>query len=162
MHSIERVEHTIEMDESLNLHKTGWTVQRIGWTFFFLIVILAMLGVFGNGILSHRKTETAGNMLEYERYGRFESSTNLHFVAGSVNGQAVLYIPQLYLQDFELEHITPEPDRQMAVNGDYAYFFQADAPVHILMRGMPKKRGAMEAVVRINNTQFTLSQYIFP
>jgi hypothetical protein len=159
---IEQVEHTIEMDEALNLHKTGWTVQRIGWTFFMLIVILALLGLFGNGIISHRKTETAGNMVEYERYGRFENSTSIHFLANNENGQAVLHIPQQYLQHFELEKITPEPDRQMVLNGHYVYSFQADAPVHILLRGMPKKRGAMEAVVQINNTQFTLSQFIFP
>lgn len=162
MHSNERVEHTIELDESLDLHKTGWTAQRIGWTSFLLIVIVTVLGLFGNGILSHRKSEMAGNMLEYEKYGRFESSTSLHFVAGSVNGQAVLYIPQEYLQGFELEHITPKPDRQMMVNGHYTYVFEADAPVHVLVRGVPKKRGAIEAVVRVNSTRFNLSQYIFP
>lgn len=140
-HGVERVEHTIEMDESLNLHITGWTVQRIGWTLFMLIVILALLGMFGNGILSHRKTETAGNMVEYERYGRFENSTSLHFLANSENGQAVVYIPQRYLEDFELEHITPEPDKQGVINGHYAYTFLADGPVHILLRGMPKKTG---------------------
>jgi hypothetical protein len=163
MHQVvERVEHAFEMDESLNLHKTGWTVQRIGWTSFLLIFILSLLALLGNGILSHRKSETAGNMVEYERYGRFENSTNLHFVANSENGQAVLHIPQEYLQNFELEHITPQPDKQMAADGHYVYTFLAEAPVHILMRGVPKKRGNVEAVVRINNTRLTLSQYIFP
>jgi hypothetical protein len=161
-HDIERVEHTIEMDEALGFHQKGWTVQRIGWTCFVLVIILASLGMFGNGILSHRKTETGGNMVEYERYGRFENNTSLHFLANNENGQAVVYIPQQYLQDFELERITPEPDQQMVINGYYVYSFRADAPVHILLRGMPKKRGSIEAVVRINNTPFTLSQFIFP
>jgi hypothetical protein len=161
-HSIEQVEHSIEMDEALKLHQTGWTVQRIGWTCFMLIIILALLGMFGNGILSHRKTEMAGNMVEYERYGRFESSNTIHLLAGIENGRAVIHIPQQYLQDFELEQITPEPDQQIVLNGNYVYSFQADAPVHILLRGMPKKRGAIETVMRINNTTFTLSQFIFP
>lgn len=161
-HRIECVEHTIEMDESLKLHTAGWTIQRIGWAVFLVLVVLALLGLFGNGVLSYRKTETAGNTIEYERYGRFESSTVLHVVAGSDNGQAVVYIPQQYFKDFELEHITPEPDRQMVVDGHYSYTFQANMPVHILFRGLPKKRGAVETVVRVNNTSFTLSQFIFP
>jgi hypothetical protein len=161
-HSVERVDHTIEMDESLNLHIRGWTIQRIGWAVFMMFVILALLGFFGNGVLSHRKTQTAGSTVEYERYGRYENTTHLHFIAANDGGQAVVYIPQQYLEDFQLEHITPEPDRQMMVEGHYAYTFLADAPVHILMRGMPKKSGAIEAVVRINNTPFRLSQYIFP
>jgi hypothetical protein len=161
-HGIERVEHTIEIDEALNLHKTGWTIQRIGLTFFMLIVILALLGMFGNGILGYRKTEAAGNMVEYERYGRFQNSTSIHFLANNENGRAVVHIPQQYLQDFELQKITPEPDQQTVLNGHYVYSFQANKPVHILLRGMPKKRGAIEAVVRVNNTQFTLSQFIFP
>ena len=161
-HGTERVEHTLEIDEALHLHQTGWSIQRIGWSCFILILVLAMLGIFGNGILSHRKTENAGNMVEYERYGRFGSTTSLHFLASSENGQAVVHIPQEYLQDFELERITPEPDHQSVQNGHYVYSFQADEPVHILLRGMPKKRGAIETVVRINNTPFTLSHFIFP
>jgi hypothetical protein len=71
-------------------------------------------------------------------------------------------IPQQYLQDFELDRITPKPDQQLVMNGYYVYSFRSDGPVHILLSGMPKKRGNIEAVVRINNTPFTLSQFIFP
>ena len=150
-HAIERVEHTIEMDESLNLHETAWTIQRIGWTCFLLIVILSGLGLFGTGILSHQKAETAGNMIEYDRYGRFENTTHLHLQANSENGQAIVYIPQQYLKKFELEQITPEPFNQSAADGYYAYTFLADGPVHIMLRGMPKKTGSIEATLRINN-----------
>jgi hypothetical protein len=158
----EQIEHFIEIDESLKQPATGWTIQRIGWTCFVLVLICVLLGFFGNGILSHRKAETSGNMVEYERYGRFKSSTSMHFKAGNENGQAVLCIPQEYLKHFELERITPEPDQQKVVGGHHVYTFLADAPVHILLRGVPKKRGAISAKVKINRTEFSLSQFIFP
>src|SRR5688500_16756978 len=93
-HSIEQVHHTIEMDESMGLHKTGWAIQRVGWIVLFVIVVLAALGLFGSGILSQRTKEVSGNMIEYERYGRYENATYMHFKALAENGKAILIIPQ--------------------------------------------------------------------
>lgn len=161
-HGVEPIGYGIALHEDMKLNNPGWTIQRIGWSLFFLVIVGGSLGLFGTGILSHQKVEMAGNMLEYERYGRFENSANLHLIASNENGQAVVYIPQHYLRQFELEQITPEPDKQHTVNGHYVYTFKANAPVHILLRGVPKKKGAIDATVRINNTSFPLSQYIFP
>src|SRR5688500_2844401 len=91
---IEQVHHTIEMDESMGLHKTGWAVQRVGWIVLFVIVVLAALGLFGSGVLSQRTKEVSGNMIEYERYGRYENTTYMHFKALAENGKAILIIPQ--------------------------------------------------------------------
>lgn len=161
-HGIEQVHHTIEMDESLGLHKTGWVVQRAGWILLFLLVVLAALGMFGSGLLSKKSKQDAGNMLEYEQYGRFENSTYMHMKALAENGKAILIIPQDYLKDFELEAVVPEPDRQHAVEGYQVFTFLAEAPVHIMVRGLPKTTGPLKTTVRINNSQFNLSQYIFP
>jgi hypothetical protein len=161
-HSIEQVHHTIEMDESMGLHKTGWAIQRVGWTVLFTLVVMAALGLFGSGVLSRRTKEASGNMVEYERYGRFENSTYMHLKALAENGKAILIIPQQYLKHFELEAIVPEPDKQHAVEGHQVFTFLAEAPVHIMVRGIPKKTGPLETTVRINNTNFDLSQYIFP
>lgn len=161
-HSIEQVHHTIEMDESMGLHKTGWAIQRVGWIVLLLTVVLAALGLFGSGLLSQKKEESSGNVVEYERYGRFENSTYMHLKALAENGKAILIIPQQYLRHFELEAIVPEPDQQHAVEGHQVFTFLAEAPVHIMVRGIPKKTGPLETTVRINNIPFNLSQYIFP
>ena len=159
---VERIQNTMGLNESLELHIAGWKIQRIGWVLILIFVLLALLGLFGTGMLSTQKVEHSGNRVEYERYGRFENSTNMHFVATSENGRASLYLPQQFLQIFEVEKITPEPDRQEALNGFYRFTFLANAPVHILLRGKPEKTGNVEVIVRVNNAQFLLSQYIFP
>jgi hypothetical protein len=159
---IEHVDHLIEMDEALALHETGWKVQRVGWICFMLIIVLALLGLFGNGVLSRQKSETGGNMIEYERFGRYESSTTLHIVARTVDGKAVVRIPQHYLQHFELERIIPSPVAEGVHNGYCVYSFTADESMHILLYGMLKRRGSLEADVKVNNTALKVSQFIFP
>ncbi|MBD0294127.1 MAG: hypothetical protein ICV84_02845, partial [Flavisolibacter sp.] len=51
-HTVEEVKTDLEIDEDLDLHEKGWKLQRFGWFFIFALVILAALGVFGDGIAS--------------------------------------------------------------------------------------------------------------
>lgn len=157
-----RIEHMLETDETLKLQRTNWTLRKVGWLGMLFMVSTALLSTFGTGILSHQKREMAGHIVEYERYGRFEKSTYMHFLADSENGKAVLYIPQQSGRLFEIEQISPAPDKQIAVQGYNIYTFLTDEPVHILLKGIPKRRGAIETTVKINAASFTISQHIFP
>lgn len=159
---IEQVQHSIEMDEAIQLHKIGWTVQRIGWVLILLLLVLAALGLFGTGPLSHKQLEAGGNAIAYERFARYEANTALRFTAVHRNGAVMVQIPQQYLRDFEIASIVPEPQEVQTINGYYVYRFAAVATLQIVMRGMHQQSGTVETTILVNNMPFTISQFIYP
>jgi len=114
---IEQVQHTIDMDEALPMHKIGWIVQRIGWVLVLLLLVLAALGLFGTGLLSHKQLQSGGNAIAYERFARYEANTALRFTAMHHNGEVMVQLPQQYLQHFTIESVIPEPQQVQSING---------------------------------------------
>ena len=64
----------LQIDEDMEFQRRSWIVQRIGWAIFALVILLAALGLFGDGILSDTKAgqEEGALWLEYPRFERFE------------------------------------------------------------------------------------------
>jgi hypothetical protein len=69
--------HSRPIHENIRLQNTYWIVERIGWCFLALVVVLALLGVFSRGILSDAKARRNGLPLvvEYERFQRVTALT---------------------------------------------------------------------------------------
>jgi hypothetical protein len=49
-----------QIDEDLNFQRREWKIQRAGWVTMALVIIAALLGVFGAGPLSSATIETEG------------------------------------------------------------------------------------------------------
>lgn len=113
---------SLEIDQDMDFQRRAWLVQRIGWVVMALIVLAALLGLFGTGPFSHT---TAGAIdgplrLEYSRFSRYKSPSMLriHFAPGLVReNQVRLWFSQPYLEALEIEHITPEPSA-VEISGD--------------------------------------------
>ncbi len=66
-----------------------WTIQRYGWVIIALIVITALLGLFGSGPLSTVTVGTSSTALQlrYDRFVRSQAPTNLYItLAASAPG----------------------------------------------------------------------------
>jgi len=64
----------LQINEDMEFQRRSWIVQRVGWLVFALVILLAALGLFGDGILSDAKAgqEEGALWLEYPRFKRFE------------------------------------------------------------------------------------------
>lgn len=160
--SIEHFKHSIEIDEAINLHKKGWIIQRIGWSFFALVVISAILGLFGNGPLSYKSQESNGNLLEYEKFGRFQSEMELKLTVRPQNGTGVVSVPKSYLEEFDIEKVFPEPREQKVVGENHVFTFTGDSPITVVVYLLPQQTGTINTTIHANNQPFQLSQYIYP
>ena len=122
-HEIEEVKTTLQLDEHLDLHKKGWVAQVIGLTFIFLLVTAAALGLFGDGLLSTVKNESAGSRIEYDRFFRFEARMEILVEVTNTNSGATVSIDNDYLRDIRVESIVPEPLGNKINNGRVEYTF---------------------------------------
>jgi hypothetical protein len=95
-----------------------------------LVLLAAVLGLFGSGIFSKATRQAEGGLLEvqYEQFGRHRASTSLSLSLGPGavrDGQVRLWIDREYLHGLSIESITPEPDSVDTQADRLVYVFDA-------------------------------------
>jgi hypothetical protein len=104
----------IEVGEDLEFQQRSWVVQRIGWVVIALVIIAALLGLFGAGPLSQATVGNEGDALRlaYDRFERTKSPATLHvYLAPGIagEGQVRLWISRDYLKGVLVQQVTPPP-----------------------------------------------------
>lgn len=162
--SVEEVVNSdLEIEEYLPLQKTGWVVQRIGLGIMLLFVLLALLGLFGDGILSKRTTKTKNITLTYERFYRHEGSMELRInVAENNKVDLDVAFPVEYLENFEIRSILPEPKANRTGQGKVRYVFDVRGKINIVYYLTPRQSGTLTGTVEVNDAIFSIEQYIYP
>ena len=150
------------MEDEIDLHQKGWIVQRIGWVFLALIVIAASLGLFGNGLLSKTSKAEKNVSIEYERFARFESQTELTIKALNLRDGVEIRIPQSYLRNMELEKSIPQPTRQRLAQEHLILSFDAQESASLTLVFNPTTTGTVAAVFEVNRERLNISHFIYP
>jgi hypothetical protein len=159
---IEHVNHRLEFDEDIDLQVKGWKIQRAAWIIIFALLLLAALGLFGTGVLSYRTISKKGDVIDYEHFGRFQAQTQIELTINNKNGTAQIAFPQTYIDNFEIERITPQPEKTEILNSTVVYTFNITDKGKIVIYMMPQTTGTIKGTVAVNNTVFNLSQFIYP
>lgn len=122
----------LEIDEDIGFQEREWTAERIGWVALFVVVALALLGLFGNGPISWTSATTEDGTMEvsFERFGRRGGSETLTVRvdgAAASEGAWQVDIGRDYLGAVRVDAVTPEPDTVETVAGAVRYtFLQAE------------------------------------
>ncbi len=61
---------SLEVDEDMQFQRKEWTVEHWSWIGMAIIAIAALLGLFGQGILSKTTVENGPIQVEYGRFER--------------------------------------------------------------------------------------------
>ena len=120
----------LDIDEDLEYQRRAWRFQRIGWIAIGLVLIGALLGLFGRGPLSRSVATDPENRfaLEYDRIARYESPFRLVIQLQPVpessrSRTARLWIDGQYAESLRIEQITPEADRTEITADGFVYMF---------------------------------------
>jgi hypothetical protein len=161
--SIERVNTSLEIDEQINLHKKGWKAQAVGLAFMYILVLLAAVGLFGDGLLSKNKLTEQNITIESQRFYRYEARMELKIdVPDTDSDRTVISLPSHYLKDFEIESIVPEPESNSISNDKVNYVFKGSGNLNVTFYLVPQKVGKLEGTLGVNEHAFLLNHFIFP
>jgi len=126
----------LEIDQDLAFERRQWSVQRVGWGVGALIIVAALLGVFGSGPLS---AATAGDeetlVVHFQRFVRHKGQGELVVKVGpnqASAGQVELWLTTEYLGEIDLQGISPEPDEVRSAGDRQVFVFLVDDPAQLL------------------------------
>ena len=108
-----------------------------------LVLLLALIGLFGRGPLSEARVQGQGMRIEYERFVHASAPTTLHLFIVPAGGHAELVVNRDYLEAMPVEHIRPAPRRTEARGDTLTFEFDANGPgeAQIAMDLRPRTAG---------------------
>jgi hypothetical protein len=90
----------IDIDEQLALHEKSWVIQKVGWFFIIGIMVVGLLGLFGEGIMSEKKISKEGVSVTFEKFYRYEAE--MRVLVESDTHISSISFPQDYLREFRI------------------------------------------------------------
>ena len=162
----------LEIDQDLEFQERDWAAERIGWTAMLLVLLVALLGVFGAGPLSHTTAgEREGQFwLEYQRFAHYDAPTLPLVVHVDTNlaqeGQVQLWFERDYLQSFQVEGVLPEPKGVEIGIDRYIYVFEVGEtgpPTQVTFILEPEQIGRVSGRIGIQDTPgLEISHFFYP
>lgn len=121
----------LEIYQDLRFQEREWTVQRVGWAIMLLVILLALLGLFGTGPISTGNADAGDGAIAagYERFVRHDGRTTLTLeVDGSQaqDGEIQVWVSRDYIDAMQVEQISPQPSETIAADDRLVYTFPID------------------------------------
>ncbi|WP_051935415.1 hypothetical protein [Deinococcus sp. YIM 77859] len=150
----------LDITQDLEFHRRELRAEKIGWLLMLLVVVAALLGVFGSGPLSKGQVRAAGGALsaEYPRFARYLAPAELRLTfdpAAVQEGALHVWLSREFLDEVQVEAITPEPDAQQLEGDRLTYTFGArntGEPVEVVFQLRMADIGRLPGRVGLTNT----------
>jgi hypothetical protein len=118
----------LEIAQDMPHQRLAWKIERVGWLLMALLLLAALVGLLGPGLLSDATAGQRGSALsvEYSRFERYQSPNQLRVQIGAVatqGGKANLWFNREFIENIELRHIDPEPENVEAAADRFTYSF---------------------------------------
>lgn len=142
----------LEVTEDFEFEQRQWRIQRAGWAIMALILLGALLGLFGDGPLSHAQASSGALRVEYERFLHADAPATLRIsVHAPPPGPVRLGIDRRYLDAVPMKQIRPRPVQVIAAGDELLYEFAAPAggDLHVSIDASPEAPGLPQATVRL-------------
>ena len=160
----------LQLQEDINFQRRYWRVQRVGWAISALVLMAAIAGLFGGGLLSRVSAgpRAQGFWVEYERFDRAEdpSELRLHLPADAArDGLVRVWFNRAFVDTLKMERMDPAPEKTEISAERVTYWFRA-APggeLVVNIRHQPENTGRQRAWIGVGESpplQFT--QFIYP
>ena len=161
----------LEISQDLNFQRRSWAVQRFGWVLLAMVILAALLGLFGPGPLSQAMAGQQDSPLriEYHRFWRLKSPMSLRLHLGpeaAASGQARVWLSRSYVEAMRVQHVTPQPQRVEAGSDRFTYVFtlsQVNRPTAVTFTIEPETPGSVAGQAGLENgLEIRFRHFIYP
>jgi hypothetical protein len=161
----------LEIQEDLPFQRREWLVERVAWGVMALLIVAALLGLFGTGPFSRATAgdETIPLSLEYDRYGRLLAPATLRVHIGrdiGDDGFVRVWFERRYMETVELQQVTPEPENAEAAGDRLIFAFRLtdpERPSAITFNIRPSRFGLLSGRVGlIDGPTLRFQQFVYP
>jgi hypothetical protein len=172
---VSKIQHKgdLEISENLDFQRRVWAFQRVGWVLMALVVLVALLGLLGPGLLStsaKAENENANlSIREYERFLRFFKPTDLRLQldpGATTDGEAHVWLDRQYVEGFQVQRVTPEPESVEVGPDRLTYVFNVDeleGPTAVAFNLQPQKFGRLQGQVGLEGEEpVSFGQFVYP
>jgi hypothetical protein len=147
----------LEVGQDLEFERRMQKVQRAGWAVMALVVLAALLGLFGTGLFSkaHIGREDAPLRLEYDRCLRYQAPQRLRVRLDSGaarQGKVRLWISDDYLERVQIARIYPQPEGVELGPDGQTFTFQTEdltEPATVMFYVVPERVGSLPGRMRL-------------
>jgi hypothetical protein len=120
----------IQLSDDYRFTKKSWIAERAGWGFLIAIIVAAILGLLGPGLISARTVVGPSGTLavEYDRFGQFKTEETFRIRLTSRPedpARVSFWIDQTFLDDVSIEDIQPHPLEVRPEGDRTTYIFAA-------------------------------------
>lgn len=144
----------------------------MGWVVMTLVLLAALLGLFGSGYLDRARAGAEGSQLwmEYNRFGRLEAETTelrVHFGPDtSADGKVRLWFSREYMEGVKIMSLNPLPLSVEAGAERYTYVFSvpAEGPrSDVIFHLEPEEMGRLKGRVGLDGgPSLDFRQFVYP
>lgn len=143
-----------------------WSVvQRIGRIVFGLVLVAALLGVFGTGPLAHATASAPGGAfrVDYDRFLRSTQSSALQVSPSSTgSGGGDIELASSYVDDVEVSDVSPQPDSETARGDRLVLSYQSRMPTQVQIGVFPRTMGVHRAQIWVRGKAVSFRQVVYP
>jgi hypothetical protein len=128
--TVPKVEDEIAVGEDLDFQRRWWKFERVVWTFFLLILVCDLLGLFGRGWLAKAKASPPDGALnldaERSARGSTPSIMTLHLGQAAIHdGKIRIFISDSLVRPLGAQRVSPQPAESALADGGISYTFPA-------------------------------------
>ncbi|MBX3300654.1 MAG: hypothetical protein KF693_00405 [Nitrospira sp.] len=159
----------LEINEDLQFQRRMWKVERMGWSAMAILLIGALLGLFGNGPVSWTTASGESLFVEYQRFGRYQAplQLRLHLQAGLVKDDILsFYLDRAFLADVQITRVTPKPVVEQPISDGIRFIWSSnakDGSMLVTVSYQPEHIGLLTSRMGVGDAaSLSIRQFIFP
>ena len=152
---VPKVDDAIAVGEDLAFQERWWTFERITWSFFVLVLLADVLGVFGAGWLAHVKVDDPATAMHvrYDRVARTGTPVSLAIEFApdaAVDGTVKIMVSQSVIKSLGAQRVIPQPDKSIISEGNMIYTFPAgEKPGEVDFELQPSSPGVYRFTLQV-------------
>jgi len=159
---------THPIKEDMAFQRSQWVFERIAWCCLCGIIVLALIGLFSAGPLSHvRVGDVRANLqMDFQRFHRNGALTDLTlFLLPGHTAIATLNLNTSFIEAFAIEDVQPFPVLSRSSPDGISFVFDAShtelTPIYFSVR--PRHVGLVSTSIRLNDHEpVELTIFIYP